>query len=70
MKTYVVGTQRGYCSGTSNEYPQHMFLLRNKKNIDTFLVEKCALARAMYFHGEIIKYQYVLIEINILSRAM
>ena len=22
--------------GTSNEYPQHMFLSRNKKNIDTF----------------------------------
>ena len=22
--------------GTSNEYPQHMFLWRNKKNINTF----------------------------------
>ena len=34
--------------GTSNEYPQHMFLLRNKKNIDTFwLKKKNALSRAI-----------------------
>ena len=26
--------------GASNEYPQHMFSLRNKKNIDTFLLKK------------------------------
>ena len=26
--------------GTSNEYPQHMFLWRWKKNIDTFQLEK------------------------------
>ena len=26
--------------GASNEYPQHMFLLRNKKNISTFLLKK------------------------------
>ena len=25
--------------GTSNEYPQHMFLLRNKKNISSFWTE-------------------------------
>ena len=25
--------------GTSNEYPHHMFLLRNKKNIDSFWTE-------------------------------
>ena len=30
QKTYVVGTC--YC-GASNEYPQHMFSWRNKKNI-------------------------------------
>ena len=26
--------------GTSNEYPQHMFSLRNKKTIDTFWLKK------------------------------
>ena len=26
--------------GTSNEYPQHMFLWRNKKNISIFLLKK------------------------------
>ena len=26
--------------GTSNEYPQHMFLCRNKKNVSSFLFEK------------------------------
>ena len=31
--------------GASNEYPQHTFLLRNKKN--TFWLKKCALPRAM-----------------------
>ena len=33
--------------GTSNEYPQHMFLSRKKKNIDTFWLIKNALSRAM-----------------------
>ena len=28
------------CWGASNEYPQHMFLLRNKKNTDIFWLEK------------------------------
>ena len=36
MKTYVVGTRRG----ASNEYPQYMFLLRNKKDISIFRMEK------------------------------
>ena len=35
--------------GASNEYPQHMFLLRNKKKYRYFLVEKSALSRAMWF---------------------
>ena len=29
--------------GTSNEYPQHMFLWRNKKNINTFGLKKVPL---------------------------
>ena len=33
--------------GASNEYPQHMFSSRNKKNIDTFWLQKSALSRAM-----------------------
>ena len=33
--------------GTSNEYPQHMFSWRNKKNSNTFWLEKCALPEAM-----------------------
>ena len=28
------------CWGTSNEYPQHMFSSRNKKNTDTFWLKK------------------------------
>ena len=30
----------GQCQGTSNVYSQHMFTSRNKKNIDTFWLEK------------------------------
>ena len=45
MKTYYI-----YCGysfeapgqGASNEYPQHMFLWRNKKNINTFGLEKAS----------------------------
>ena len=33
--------------GASNEYPQHKFLSRNKKNIDTFWLKKSDLSRAM-----------------------
>ena len=28
------------CSGATNEYPQHMFSWRNKKNINTFGLKK------------------------------
>ena len=40
MKTYVV-------EGASNEYLQHRFSSKNKKNIDTFMLKKNALSRAM-----------------------
>ena len=33
--------------GASNEYPQHIFSLRNKKNINTFGLKKSGLTRAM-----------------------
>ena len=33
--------------GASNEYPQRMFSLRNRKKYRYFLVEKSALSRAM-----------------------
>ena len=33
--------------GTSNEYPQHMFSLRNKKDISIFRMKKSALCVAM-----------------------
>ena len=36
--------------GASNEYPQHMFLSRNKKNIDTFWLKKSAVSRAMIIY--------------------
>ena len=45
--------------GASNEYPQHMFLLRNKKNIDTFWLknvpyqELCKFLDFMY--GEMLR---------------
>ena len=35
------------CRGASNEYLQHMFLLRNKKDISFFSNEKSALSVAM-----------------------
>ena len=42
--------------GASDEYPQHMFSLRNKKNNNTFLVEeKSALSRALNCLGLSIK---------------
>ena len=34
--------------GASNEYPQHMVLWRNKKNISIFLLKKSILSRAMH----------------------
>ena len=33
--------------GASNEYPQHMFSLRNEKNTDTFWLKESTLSRAM-----------------------
>ena len=33
--------------GASNEYPQNMFVLKNKKKYRYFLVEKSTLSRAM-----------------------
>ena len=41
---HVVGTR----GGASNEYPQHMFSRRNKKNINTFGLKKSALTSAVY----------------------
>ena len=38
------------CRGASNEYPQHMFLSRNKKNIDMFWLKKKPLSRALLKH--------------------
>ena len=29
--------------GASNEYPQHMFLLRNKNDISSFRIKKCLI---------------------------
>ena len=45
--------------GTSNEYPQRMFLWRNKKNINTFWLKnmpylELSLSRYKYFHSSII----------------
>ena len=34
--------------GASNEYPQHMFSFRNKKDISSFRMKKSALSVAMY----------------------
>ena len=38
-KTYVVGT---HCRGASNEYPQHMFSCKNKKNRNMFGLKKAS----------------------------
>ena len=35
--------------GASNEYPQHMFSWRNKKNINTIGLKNRALTRAMNY---------------------
>ena len=35
--------------GTSNEYPEHMFSCRNKKNIDSFQLKKSALSYDIHF---------------------
>ena len=43
--------------GNSNEYPQHMFSWRNKKNINTFWLIKKVLSRAMWPN-------YILVKVN------
>ena len=40
QKYYVVVLIKAPWRGTSNEYPQHMFFWRNKKNINTFGLKK------------------------------
>ena len=35
--------------GASNEFPQHMFLSRNKKNIDTFWLKKVSYQELCIF---------------------
>ena len=42
-------------SQASNEYPQYILLLRNKKNISTFSVEQSALFGALRLHSKDIK---------------
>ena len=58
------------CWGTSNEYPQHIFLLRNKKNIYTFLWKKVAyleLCQTIFFFFFFFTDVSLRIEIQILS---
>ena len=46
------GLSDKYCShSASNEYPQHMFLQKSKKNINTFWLKKKNKSGAM-LHGE------------------
>ena len=40
--------------GASNEYPQHMFLWRNKKNINTLLLKKASNLKLLLLTIEII----------------
>ena len=35
--------------GASNEYPQHMFLQKNKKNVYTFLMKNTHILELLYF---------------------
>ena len=39
---WVLITLETPCRGASNEYPQHMFSWRNKKNINTFWLKKAS----------------------------
>ena len=51
----------GENQGASNEYPQHMFSWRNKKNINTFGLKKSALTRAkINLTAQCGKYMYYL----------
>ena len=43
MLWVLIGSASPPRRGASNEYPQHMFSWRNKKNINTFGMKKSAL---------------------------
>ena len=67
MKTYVVGT--------SNEYAQHMFSLRNKKNIDIFdwkkrLIKSYDYDYYYYYYYLRLKYEFDLFVHNIYTNAL
>ena len=48
------------CRGTSNEYPQHMFLLRNKKDISIFRMKKVPyLLLCIYPEEGILQHVYI-----------
>ena len=47
MKTCCGYSLEAPQKGASNEYPQRMFSSRNKKNIDTLMLTKNALSRAI-----------------------
>ena len=53
QKTYVVGTHSVPHKGASNEYPEHTFSWRNKKNINTFGLKKCILSGPMKHVGTV-----------------
>ena len=38
--TFLFFLNENICCGTSNEYPQHMFSLRNKKDVSIFQMKK------------------------------
>ena len=44
MKTCCGYSLEAFPQGASNEYPQHMFSWRNKKNINTFELKKSSLS--------------------------
>ena len=53
---------------TSNEYPQDMFLWRNKKNINTFVFEKAS--EKAFKVKNILMLMMMMMMMMILSRAM
>ena len=62
MKTYVVVLIRKHLSKVlSNEYPQHMFLWRNKKNSSTFGWKKKVSYLDLCFHLLILKWSRLVI---------
>ena len=40
LNIFLISRQKHMLWGTSNKYPQHMFLLRNKNNISIFWMRK------------------------------